>query len=349
MRKIGLAVLIIFTIFTGSLFADVIGETVATVNLTHTEGITARQVDKKLTEIRNMSTQTGIQPDKITREQVLDSLISEVLIKQAAERDGVRVQNEDVDRLITQQKRQVEAQMGQQLSDQEFQSVVRQETDYSWQEYRQRIEDQLLQQTYITQKKRGMFEAINPPTEQEIQALYRENATEFTNPEFVRISHVFIPLANKSEADQEEARRKIEKARTQLRSGEMSFDDLVLKYSEDENSKFRGGDVGFVTRNNQQVKQVYGENFFDEIFELEEGEVSDIIESNVGFHIVKATTHEMPKILGLDDRIAPDNPTTVREYLRNRIYQERQQQTLQQAMNDVMAELREQAEIVRYD
>ncbi|HKL03073.1 MAG TPA: SurA N-terminal domain-containing protein, partial [Cryomorphaceae bacterium] len=127
MRKIGLAVLIIFTIFTGSLFADVIGETVATVNLTHTEGITARQVDKKLTEIRNMSTQTGIQPDKITREQVLDSLISEVLIKQAAERDGVRVQNEDVDRLITQQKRQVEAQMGQQLSDQEFQSVVRQE------------------------------------------------------------------------------------------------------------------------------------------------------------------------------------------------------------------------------
>ncbi|MDZ7793300.1 MAG: peptidylprolyl isomerase [Spirochaetia bacterium] len=349
MRKIGLAVLIIFTILTGSLWADVIGETVATVNLTRTEGITARQVDKKLAEIRNMGTQTGIQPDKITREQVLDSLISEVLIKQAAERDGVRVQQEDIDRLVNQQKRQIEAQMGQKLSDQEFQSIVSQETGYSWQEYRQRLEDQILQQTYITQKKRGMFEAINPPTEREIQALYRENATEFTNPEFVRISHVFIPLANKSEAEQEEARRKIEKARTQLRSGEMSFDDLVLKYSEDENSKFSGGDVGFVTRNNQQVKQVYGENFFDEIFELEEGEVSDIIESNVGFHIVKATTHEQPKILSLDDRIAPDNPTTVREYLRNRIYQERQQQTLQQAMNDVMEELREQAEIVRYD
>ena len=124
---------------------------------------------------------------------------------------------------------------------------------------------------------------------------------------------------------------------------------MVLKYSEDENSKFRGGDVGFVTRNNQQVKSVYGNNFFDAIFELEAGEVSDIIESNVGYHIVKATEHEQPKILGLDDRIAPDNPTTVREYLRNRLYQERQQQTLQQAMNDVMGELREQAEIVRYD
>src|SRR6056297_1332337 len=133
MRKIGLAVLIILTALTGSLWADIIGETVATVNLTRTEGITKQQVDKKLAEVRNMGAQTGIQPDTITREQVLDSLISEVLIKQAAERDGVRVQNEDVDRLITQQKRQVEAQMGQQLSDQEFQSVVRQETDYSWQ------------------------------------------------------------------------------------------------------------------------------------------------------------------------------------------------------------------------
>ena len=349
MKKIGLAVLIILTALTGSLWADIIGETVATVNLTRTEGITKQQVDKKLAEVRNMGAQTGIQPDKITRDQIIESLISEVLVKQAAERDGIRVQQEDIDRLVTQQKRQIEAQMGRQLSDREFQSIVSQETGYSWEEYRQRIENQILQQTYITQKKRGMFEAINPPTEEEIQALYRENATEFTNPEFIRISHVFIPLANKTEAEQEEARNKIERARRQLSSGEMSFDDLVLKYSEDENSKFSGGDVGFVTRNNQQVKQVYGQNFFQEIFELDEGEVSDIIESNVGFHIVKATTHEMPKILGLDDRIAPDNPTTVREYLRNRIYQERQQQTLQQAMNDVMEELREQAEIVRYD
>jgi len=138
MRRIGLAILIIFTILNGALWAEVIGETVATVNLTRTEGITARQVDKKLAEIRNMSTQTGIQPDKITREQVLDSLISEVLIKQAAERDGIRVQQEDIDRLVNQQKRQVEAQMGQQLSDREFQSIVSQETGYSWQEYRQR-------------------------------------------------------------------------------------------------------------------------------------------------------------------------------------------------------------------
>lgn len=351
MRKNRITVLIFYLLIglTVSLSAQVLGETVATVNLTRTQGITSQQVDEKLEEIRQMGAQSGVPIDQITRDQVIESLISEILIKQAAERDGIKVQEEDLQRLVDQQKRQVEAQLGQSLDDQKFQAIVTQETGYTWKEYRQRIEDQLLQQTYITQKKREMFESINPPTEQEIRDRYQENATNFTNPEYVRISHVFVPTANKSEEEQADAREKIEKARSQLRSGELSFDDLVLKYSEDENSKFRGGDVGFVTRNNQQVKSVYGNNFFDAIFELEAGEVSDIIESNVGYHIVKATEHEQPKILGLDDRIAPDNPTTVREYLRNRLYQERQQQTLQQAMNDVMGELREQAEIVRYD
>ncbi|MFW6207275.1 MAG: foldase protein PrsA [Spirochaetota bacterium] len=351
MRKSNITVLIFYLLIglTTSLSAQVLGETVATVNLTRTQGITSQQVDEKLEEIRRMGSQSGVPSDQITRDQVIESLISETLIKQAAERDGIRVQNEDLQRLIDQQKRQVEAQLGQSLSDEEFQSIVSRETGYKWKEYRQRIEDQLLQQTYITQKKRGMFESINPPTEREVRARYRENATNFTNPEYVRISHVFIPTANKSEDKQAEALEKIEKARAQLSSGEMSFDDMVLKYSEDENSRFSGGDVGFVTSNNQQVKNVYGENFLDAIFELEEGEVSDIIESNVGYHIVKATEHEQAKILDLDDRIAPDNPSTVREYLRNRIFQERQQQTLQQAMKDVMDELREEAEIVRYD
>src|SRR6056297_1703849 len=349
MRKTVIAILIFTLGFTGLLWADILGETVATVNLTHTQGITSRQVTEKLEEIKKMGAQSGAPVNQITRDQVVESLISEILIKQAAERDGVSVQQEDLNRLINQQKRQVEAQLGQSVGDKEFQSIVTQETGYTWEEYTQRIEDQLLQQSYITQKKRSLFESINPPTEREVRERYQENATDFTNPEYVRISHIFIPARNKNEDEQKKALEKLKNARTQLRSGEYSFDDLVLKYSEDENYKFSGGDVGFVTRNNQQIKRVYGESFFDEIFELKEREVSDIIESNVGFHIVKATTHEMPKILGLDDRIAPDNPATVREYLRNRIYQERQQQTLQQAMNDVMEELREQAEIVRYD
>jgi len=346
-RITAFALMILFS--TGFLWAQMIGQTAATVNLTRTVGITKRQVEQRLQELKRIGSRSGIPADSITREQVVDSLISEILIRQAAERDGVSVNEESLSSIIEQQKREVEAQLGRPLSLTEYKEVVQRETGYTWSTYREQLENQLLQQTYITQKKRSLFESVDPPTKQQIEALYRENATSFTNPEYVRISHVFVPKLEKTEGDAERARTKIEEARKKFRSGEMSFDDLVLKYSEDENSKFRGGDVGFVTVDNQQIKSVYGRTFVDSIFTLEEGEVSEIIESNVGFHIVKSTEHQQARILSLDDPIAPDNPATVREYLRNRLFQERQQQTLQRAMEEVIEDLRNQAEIVRYD
>lgn len=349
MRKRLIVVLVLFLSSLGLLWGQMLGQTIATVNLTKTVGITKSQVDQRMEELKRITSMSGVSPDQITREQVIDSLISEILIRQAAERDNITVDEDNLQQLIDQQKRQIEAQIGRSLSQSEFQNVVQQETGYSWQDYRSQLRDQVLQQTYITQKKRSLFEAIDPPTQKEIEDAYQENATNFTNPEFVRISHVFIRTMNKSEEEQQESLEKIKTAQNKLQSGEMSFDDLVLKYSEDENSKFRGGDVGYVTRNNQQVKGVYGRDFFEKIFTLEAGEVSGLIESNVGYHIVKATEHEPAKILNLDDRIAPDNPTTVREYLRNRLFQEKQQRALQRATQEVMEELKGQAEIARYD
>ena len=123
MRKSRITVLIFYLLIgvTFSLSAQVLGETVATVNLTRTQGITSQQVDEKLEEIRQMGSQSGVPIDQISRDQVIESLISEVLIKQAAERDGIRVQDEDLQRLVDQQKRQVESQLGQSLGDEEFQ------------------------------------------------------------------------------------------------------------------------------------------------------------------------------------------------------------------------------------
>lgn len=331
------------------LSAQMLGQTVATVNLTKTVGITKSQVDKRYEELRALGAQSGVPAGSITREKAIESLIMDIVIRQAAERDGVTVQEEDLQKLMDQQKKQMEVQVGRSLSQQEFQGIVQQQSGMSWIEFREQLKNQVLQQTYITRSKRNLFQEIDPPTDEEISWQYRQNATNFTNPEFVRISHVFVRTVNRTEAEKTEGRNKIRQALSRLNSGEMSFDDLVLKYSEDENSKFRGGDVGFVTINNQQVLSVYGMDFFKEIFKLDRGDVSGIIESNVGFHIVKVTDHEKAMILELDDRIAPDNMTTVREYLRNRLYQEKQQVTLQKATQEVMDDLLKQTEVVRYD
>ncbi|HDQ13444.1 MAG TPA: peptidylprolyl isomerase [Sediminispirochaeta sp.] len=338
--------------FLGTVFpaaTQVLGKTVATVNLTRTVGITEAQVKQRMEELRRIGADSGLRPENIGYEQVLESMIAEILIRQAAERDGIEVPENNLEELFAQQKRQIEMQLGREISASEFRSIVQQETGYSWAEYRDQLENQVLQQTYISQKKRSLFDNIKTPTTEEIEELYQANATNFTNPEYVRISHLFISTQEKTPSEIEEARDKIQEASKKLKTGEMTFDDLVRSYSEDENSRFRGGDVGYVTRNNQQVREAYGRHFFDTVFQLKKGDVSGVIESNIGFHIVKVTEHSPAKILELDERIAPDYPVTVREYLRNRLYQERQQDALRRATQEVMAELRDEAEIVRYD
>ncbi|MFO7849892.1 MAG: peptidylprolyl isomerase [Spirochaetia bacterium] len=330
-------------------YSELIDTTVARVNLTKTEAITESQVKKKLKELQEIGNQSGISPEQITRENVVTSLIDQVLIKQAAEREGVEVPDNQVDQMIHEQKIGYQQNTGKQVGEEEFKSIVQEETGYSWEEYRRQIKAQLIQQMYITRSKRRLFENINPPSEEQIEEQYRENATQFTNPEYVRVSQVFLSTQGKTQEQIEEAREKMKKAYREYSSGELSFSDLVLKYTEDENSRFNDGDVGYITRDNTQVRSAYGRTFFNTIFNLEEGEVSKVIESNVGLHILKVTEHENAKLLELDDQISPDSRVTLRDYLRRMLYQQKQQEVFQRAMDEIITELRDEAEIARFD
>jgi parvulin-like peptidyl-prolyl isomerase len=97
------------------------------------------------------------------------------------------------------------------------------------------------------------------------------------------------------------------------------------------------------------VRQAYGREFFNTIFELEENEVSGIVNSNLGYHVIKVTEYQEARLLQLDDTIGPDSSVTVRQYIRQNLYQQKQQQVLQRALQEVTEELKSQAEIQRYD
>lgn len=325
------------------------GKTVATVNLTKMEAITEGEVDKKLNQLKNIGNRSGIPEDQINKKNVIESLIDKTLINQAAERDGITVQDQMVNRMIEDQIRSYQQQSGQTVSKEEFKEIVKSETGYEWETYTEQIREQLIQRNYITQKKQDMFNNIDPPSEKQIEEQYRDNKTQFTNPEYVRISHVFKTKEGKNQEEVQKDREKLKKALNEYRSGAKTFRDIVHEYSEDKNSKLEGGDVGYITRDNSRIKQAYGRNFFSSIFEIEEGDVSEIIESNVGLHIVKVTEHEPARILELNDPISPDSQTTLRDYLRRVMYQQKQQQVFQKAMDELITELREEAEIVRYN
>ena len=77
-----------------------------------------------------------------------------------------------------------------------------------------------------------------------------------------------------------EAREKIEMIKEKLENGE-DFEELARTYSDDEATKENGGDLGYVYRG-QMVDE-----FDNALFSLDIGEVSDIIETDIGYHIIK--------------------------------------------------------------
>ena len=120
---------------------------------------------------------------------------------------------------------------------------------------------------------------------------------------------------------------------------------MVLEFSQDESSKFLGGDIGWFAIDDSVSRQIFNDTFLDAVFMLETGDVSKVLESKTGYHIVKILDHTYPKLLSLEDPLSPDNTMTVRQYISQTLYVEKQQEVFSAAVSDLVKELRSEAEI----
>ncbi len=343
MRK--LAGVLIFIGLTSVLFAEVLSETVATVNLTKPEMITSRQVQDEIDAYNRELKKRGLPPREITKKQMLENMISSILILQAAKRDGITVSSDEMQKVIDNQMKSVEKQLHRKITLEQFKKIVTSQTGNSWNAYVKNLKDQLIKQTYVTRKKSKIFKAIKQPTEQEIENKYQDNITKFVSPEYIRVSMIYISTINKTAQEKEAIKKKLDKAYKEIKNGALSFEDAVQKYCSDTAIKARGGDIGYIRRDDRNFRARLGDRFFNEIFSLPVNQISGVLESNTGYQIVKVTEKMAPKVLGLYDPIAPGKTITVHDYLKAGIYQEKEQQALQKALKEVVAELKKEAEI----
>ena len=118
-------------------------------------------------------------------------------------------------------------------------------------------------------------------TDEEINDYYDGHADEFTDPEMVRARHILIRVA--PDATPEEwtaAEKKATELKREIDNG-ANFSKLAKEKFEDRRTKKRGGDLGFVTRENMP------EEFPDIVFSLKEGEISEPVKGAKGYHIIK--------------------------------------------------------------
>jgi N utilization substance protein B len=114
-------------------------------------------------------------------------------------------------------------------------------------------------------------------------------------------------------------------------------------------SRYNGGDFGFLARNDQRAIAILGKPFFDAVFALSVNSVKGVIESNIGYHIVKVTAHYDPKLLKIDDPIDPASEVTVREYIRNGLLQQNQEKAFIRAVEEISKELYAQGNVVIFE
>jgi peptidyl-prolyl cis-trans isomerase D len=119
-------------------------------------------------------------------------------------------------------------------------------------------------------------------TEDDLRKYYTENAARYTQAEERRASHILVKAAkDASAADKAKAKAKAEDLLAQVRKAPASFADVARKNSDDPGSAERGGDLDFFARG-AMVKP-----FEDAVFGMKPGEISPVIESDFGFHVIR--------------------------------------------------------------
>ena len=127
-------------------------------------------------------------------------------------------------------------------------------------------------------------------SEDDLRTYYKENLERLAGKEERRASHILINAAKDAPAaDKEKAKARATELLAQVRKNPASFADVAKKNSDDTGSATAGGDLNFFARG-AMVKP-----FEDAAFALKKGEISDVVESDFGYHIIQLTDIKTPR------------------------------------------------------
>src|SRR4051812_3541044 len=116
-------------------------------------------------------------------------------------------------------------------------------------------------------------------TGQQIERSYNDNIQQYSTPEQVRASHILLKTEGKDDAA---VKKQAEDLLAQIKKG-ANFEELAKKNSQDEASAAKGGDLDFFNKG-QMVPE------FDKVaFSLQPGQLSDLVKTSYGYHIIKVT------------------------------------------------------------
>jgi peptidyl-prolyl cis-trans isomerase SurA len=254
-----------------SLSEAVVDRVVAVVNQ---EIITLSEVEKLISPFKEEIV-AGDRLEKRERVQeicrkILDRLIEEKLIDQEVKKAGIKVSIKEVEATVEEVKRRNAATQ----EDLERALIA---DGLTLEAYKKQIEKSLLRQKLIS----WAVKSETKVGEKEFKEFYQKNMDRYRTNETYRPSQIlFLIPKGASPEEIREIRKKCQKVLDKIRGGE-DFGEMVLLYSEDASSSKERGDLGYFKKG--ELLPV----FEREALRLKVGEVSDIVRTELGFHIIK--------------------------------------------------------------
>jgi peptidyl-prolyl cis-trans isomerase C len=118
-------------------------------------------------------------------------------------------------------------------------------------------------------------------TEKEAKAYYDKNPDLFKSPEQVKARHILIQVPKEAaDEDKKKLKEKADEVLKKVKAGE-DFTKLAAEFSDDAGTKSKGGELGFISKGSMVPA------FEQAAFSLKPGEVSELVETEFGFHVIK--------------------------------------------------------------
>lgn len=131
-------------------------------------------------------------------------------------------------------------------------------------------------------------------SDDQLKVQYQNNIQQYQVPNRVHAEHILFMTVGKTDAEVDEIKKNAEDVLKQAKKGG-KFEDLAKKYSEDPGSKEKGGDLGWITQG-QTVPE-----FEKTAFGLDKGQISELVKTQYGFHIIKVLDKETARTKTFDE------------------------------------------------
>jgi parvulin-like peptidyl-prolyl isomerase len=251
--------------------------------------------------------------EKRLKQKALDKVISQEVLNQESRRLEIKDIEKQVQEKIDDLRKK--------YKDEEHFNKMLKRKKSTQKDLRKRIRDNIYLTEYL--KKQGIVDPEIP--EEEIKKYYEVNKRSFKRKESVEVSHILIKVDQSATPEQkEEAREKAEKIRKEVRDGK-DFAEMAREHSND-GAAPGGGNLGYIH------KRYMPPEFDKAAFSLDTGEISDVIQTKHGHHIIKVTGKKPAGITPY-----PEVKDFIRKYLQEGKYKEK--------LAAHMKELREKAKI----